>query len=225
MAESFSTEQYIEKFQKRDELYLRQVRKLKEQVRNDESLSDLDRAVLGSTGSAEELELYKKIASKVGHLAGQPIIRLTRVQGEKVVEAEGGLIAGPVEAELSHTAHTTKRFYSSSLSVPVSPSLAWWASRGSGRAREEERTFFDEANSMYDRDRQVGSLVIANINAYQNTSRKVMTPDQDFEHRIDIDTILVGREEIYTSPYFENGVNRVLLALEKRARVEEQAAA
>jgi hypothetical protein len=220
MDESLGTAKYREKFDAADRQHMRRVRKLRAQVLEDESLPDLDRAVLGATGSFEELYRHQRLAEKIGSLVGQPIIRIDRIEREQVTEASGGIVLGPVEASSNSTPRSDeKHFHNSKLSVPVSPSISWWVSRSMRPVYEQEKVFFDQENTMYDKDRGISKLEIANISAVYpyRQAFKVLDPYSEFEHRIPHQDVLVGREEIYNHDLFSHGIHKVLTALDGRA--------
>jgi hypothetical protein len=224
MAKETSTQQWQSKIEAGEKRYLQRHRKLKEQIRMDESLPDLDRAVLGATGSPEELKRYQDLARKIGGLAGQPIIKIEETQDGKVMNADAGLIAGPVEASLDYWSGVMgdeeKEFSGSTLKVPVSPSVVYMKSHKTPicRSRREQEMFFDEQNSLYDREEKISRVEIARIwpiKSWVPGRNQITEPSQDFVHRIPFGSVLVGREAIYASSHFSEGVSDILLAIEK----------
>lgn len=228
MAGETGTDKWVSKFEDSKRRYSQRVETLKLEIRADESLSDLERAVLGATGSAEELKRYQDLALKVGRLSGQPIVALQRVEKSKVVEAHAGIISGPAEVELDYheSIHGGRRakdgFTGSKIRVPVTPGVVYHDFRNTGRhpANDSKSLFFDSESSMYDRDEEQSYVTIARFSVpyeFEHSSRQIDDPYQNFTNGIDLGSVLVGKETIYNSSYFTIGLSKILLGLEGHA--------
>lgn len=229
MAKSVGTDKWTQKIEAGEKRYLQRFRKLKEQIRADDGLPQLDRAVLGATGSLEELKCYQELALKIGQMAGQPIIKIEKPEKGKVTRAEAGLIGGPLEASLDYwggaMGDEEKQFSGSTLRVPLSPSVVYMRRSESPicRSRDEQEMFFGEENYLYDREEKISRMDIARIwpaASWERGYSQITDPSQDFEHKRPLDSILVGREAIYNSEYFAAGASDILLAIERYSTQE-----
>jgi hypothetical protein len=217
MRQLIGTKKWLEKISDDGRSRLRQDREMRDEIIVDDSFeSELDRLVLGMTGSVVQLRQYQLLAEKVGHSTGKPIITVDEEsqRHEKVIHASGGIVAGQVEADLSF--HPTEpndrrkpRVERAELWVPVRP-LGYF----SGNAfRDSDRAFLvrdlDGSDSGDTR-----KLRIAHFQLLERAN-ETYDANNDWHQAIKPENILIGRPEIYKHPYFAKGIHRLMELLEE----------
>ncbi|MDB5164787.1 MAG: hypothetical protein JWL89_413 [Candidatus Saccharibacteria bacterium] len=221
MAEAVGTEKWLGELQKSEAQHLRRVRRLKDDIRDDEHMDSLDRLVLGATGSAEQLSKHQALAKKVGEQAGKPLIVIGEIYNGHVLTATGGIIVGEVEPE-EHSHPTLKNdrkkplLTIAKLNVPVLPVASYrYINHG---VRNEEKIYHNGEATAFDRRTNMGRITVASFDNTELRNRG-FNPENDCAISIERDRVLVGRQEIYASPYFAQGVGRLLLALEEQVKM------
>ncbi|HVV66619.1 MAG TPA: hypothetical protein VHB72_00915 [Candidatus Saccharimonadales bacterium] len=123
-SEGLKADQWADKFDGSRLRYLQRIARMKSDVRADTSLSDLDRAVLGVTGSRRELQQYRKMAARINELQGDPIVVIEAGDSDEPLNVIGGVITGAVEAEFADVPerNTTR----SQLRVPITNGFRWY---------------------------------------------------------------------------------------------------
>lgn len=194
---------YLEALGGEDRHHLGEVRRLRRTVCVDKTLDPLDRAVLGLTGSAEQLERYRKLAAKIGAAAGQPVTKVDRNmrRGDRVW-AKGGIIAGELKID-SSSFDVNKEVGTASghaiFTVAVERMVNYYG--------EGQPTIGDP-----------GRITVAHLINHEWENHTV-DPDKDFYDAVPLDSSLIGRKAIYESEHFRQGVSTLLLAIEDTARV------
>jgi hypothetical protein len=120
-----------------------------------------------------------------------------------------------------------KQFSGSTLRVPLSSSVAYMRRYKDSTypGRGEKEMFFNEENSLYDREEKISRMAIARISlteSWQHGYDQITKPSQDFNHEIPLSSILIGREAIYNSEYFAAGASDILLAIERYSTQESR---
>lgn len=121
MAEMPPLEKYLRKFEDNDRKRLFAARALRLRVRNDKLLPELERAVLGITGSKDVLKAIQQRAQLVSESIGEPIVIVQPQGSSPFLRAMGGIITGPMTATSSATKLRSDRGHSGyvRLEVPV----------------------------------------------------------------------------------------------------------
>lgn len=167
---------WVEKLDASRIRYLQRISKMRAEVRADKSLSELDRAVLGATGSSAELRRYATMAGRIKDLLGSPIVVVEAEERGVALNAVGGIIAGAVEAELTHRDKTkdTDDLTMAALSVPVTDKFRWYRNDG-----------------IEELGRGESSIVIAHFSA--GTGAYFEEGGRTYESRISPESVLLGR--------------------------------
>lgn len=216
MSQSNTPETWTKKLEASEKRHLTRVRGLRRDILADESLGDLDRAVLGMTGSQERLTEYQDLARKIGAQAGHPIIAIEAFDEGKVRKAKAGIIDGDLEVEINryddrYGEKLSMPEYSAELSVPVNPilSYAWYKPE---HRESADNFFFDKQTTG--QDVGGGDIVIARFSHHEYRNNTT-NPDNDVRNNQANDVLLVGREDIYAHDWFSQGIGKILLALER----------
>ncbi len=204
-------ESYIKSFEKEDTRHIQSVRKLRRKAIIDQSLeSDLERAVIGISGSSELLVKYKSLARRIGEVVGEPLIIIDGIRDQKIYASKGGIILGDAIINLSPYDENQKIGGSSAamnIYVPLSAAVTvhHW---------ESNRVFIGE-NSSIGREGYASVGQIIN-REWENRS---FNPDNDYKENINREKgkVLIGREEIYASPFMPLGLNATLIAIEQES--------
>lgn len=241
-AEQAGAQKWINQLEGVDRQRLTRVRNLRREILEDEEQDPLVRAVLGMTGSPEELAKYQELTAKIGSLAGEPLIVLKKVEdvpvdfreneyAKKVVLAIGGLISvvqggDPIRARVSPDRPLSSERpvdYASKISALVTSFTSYRRSDPRpGRLVAQDHVYHNEQTS--DGWKGGGSVEIARFSHYQYGNIS-LDPTNDVTFHVPIKNVLVGRDEIYDHPLFSHGISKVLRAIELHAAAENAAAA
>lgn len=201
------TKNYPNAFTAIDKRRLNDVRKLRRSAWSAEMLDPVDRAVLGLTGSVKELDKYRELAGTIGKLAGQPLIVISRIdEKRRVSAASGGIINGDLfvqgsSFDIDNTPGDASGHVM--LAVPVSQFVTGNDVIGGVRPPTNPPT---EEN-----------LTVAYLICHERDNR-TSDPERDFYDHMGGDySLLLGRAAIYKSEYFQQGLSKVLLAMESPA--------
>jgi hypothetical protein len=215
------TEKYLGKIERANNVRDDLLRDIRLEALYDTDLPDLDRAVLGLTGSDERLTHYREVNEEISRNIGKPIIIVTAMrpksfqnQDREVVvkEAQGGIIAGEIKVKfgspLSHGAEDEEpKIDSASMIVPVLPVVAY-----QHYERSKPATYLNEQTGDYDRREGEGRLKIASI----SPNYRARPDEHDERPMFDgvVPNLFVGRRSMYTSELFLKGVHNLLEAIE-----------
>jgi hypothetical protein len=177
-----SSEQWTGKLDASRKRYFQRVEKIKDEIREDDSLSDIERAVLGVTGSPYELQRYQGLAADIGKLAGKPIVVIPLIDGEPSGGVRGGIIAGAVEAKFFDE-HAPR--IASELRVPVTNGFEWYSDAGDCR---DTRGF-------------------VRIAQFSSGGTGYAEETKGYHNMIMPEGVLLDRRAINRSPYFNREVN------------------
>jgi hypothetical protein len=190
-------DRYRGMFEASKQNHFKQIRKLKGDVRKEESfLEEPDWAVLGMTGSLNEALKYRELAKKIGEQVGKPLIVVKEVGKDKIIEAAGGIIGGAVGVKANPMVSIVK------LEVPVK-AQAWVNSSRVWSLENEEIE---------------SPLEIAEFHT-RHTEDPNIDPTLDSYNKIPIERVLVGRRAIMKSELFGQGLDDILLGIEEERGV------
>lgn len=107
------------------EQQLKQSKALRDRILGDVSLSDVDRAILGLTGSRSLLTKYRAFASEIHHSAGETILvpRQSAFHGGRAVHAESLAVAGVLTGNLQVKPRRIGDDYSKGINIGVGVSI------------------------------------------------------------------------------------------------------
>jgi hypothetical protein len=170
------TEKYLEKIDRANDRHLDALREIRADALEDLDLPDLDRAVLGLTGSPERLEQFRTLSERVVRNIGRPLIIIEATRrpnrdnsSEIVSQAYGGVVAGEMKIRfgtpLSHSDDEEEpKIDSAHMYVPVLPVFAYQHFEGSGFARQPEINIWVNSDTgKYDKKEKKGKLEVAHI--------------------------------------------------------------
>ncbi|GEM_PF-5921683 len=198
-----SPEFYLERLAESRKQYWSNIREIRDEVLRDEDIDPIHRAILGTGGSIDQLDEYRRLARKIGSSIGEPLICIERLANDEIDQALGGIIAGPValSVELPPVqTEPTRNETKVRLVVPIRNAVDYYA----GRTHVTTPHGDEEAD-------------IADF-VWHNNGRTARDPAQDFHSQIAIEHVLIGRPTIYNSPFFKQGLSKILLAVEHSVR-------
>jgi len=201
-----SAEDWTAQLQAADRGHLNKIRELRRRIQADESLEPLTRAVLGATGSVEELERYRALAKKIGESAGQPLImiynkdRRSDQTKDSVTKAAAGIITGPLRTGGVHFGPSGAVH----LEVPVSPQFIYTDYIHTPGYNPQRHRHVKEVRD--------GSEALTVAAFYLAEARnETGHPSGDFSHGKG--SSLVGFREIEVDPLYHQGLSQIVSAL------------
>jgi len=195
-------ETYLDEFAEQRREHLDKTRRLRRDVWRDETLDPVDRAVLGLTGSADQLNQKRGLARTIGQFVGEPLIVINRVGSNgRPSLATGGVIAG--ELCLGPTTH---------------------AYNNAGQAKGHAELVVPVINlvSLIAPEPHCknvpGNITVAHIN-YDESGHSTTNPGRDYTDTILPSSVLIGRRAIFDNDHFkeEDYFRNFLLAIENTA--------
>ncbi len=200
---------YIEKIEKGRERQLAREAKIRDELLHDENVPALDRALLGLSGSDASHAFYSKLAEKVAAAQGEPIVATNYKYGTQAKYA-GGLISGEVEVELRQT-ESDEGISGAMISVPVTPLVTLTEYPSKRRRDSVEQTVYVGG---YEDDRRSAESDLVSLNLISPIWRHrgqepVIGERPYFEH------MYIGREEIYGSPAWNDGISKLLVRMDQ----------
>lgn len=185
--------------------YLRTVRNARLQVRYNGALPRLERGILGTAGSPEEVKRYQELAKLVGKQANEPLVLVEGVSRDgsgRVQQALVGEVDGPLQVHASFLGKGIPREIAdprqgATLVIPTTPMMRFY------RDEEDWRIRGVEDNGTH--------LEVASI-ALDEADNASGDPDRDatvYEAGVE-QGLLVGEEAIRGSQLFEPDLKAIL---------------
>jgi len=204
MSQQQPAERYQQLFDDIDRIHLLETRKLRSQIRRDEQLPDLERAVLGVTGSLEILGKWARLSRLATENVGQPIVVLTQPPDAPNLHARAGIIAGEARVDFSSNWQDTNTISAAaSLRIPVEASVA-----------------YERGRILSPGEYPPGTLTVASV-IMREASNHADDPEQDFQS--DGLEVCIGKHLIYYHPRFQQGIGDMLIALDNAMPVPNTA--
>ena len=193
-AETSPTEQASKKLDASYRRYRQRQEKIKEEILNDASLPEVDRMILGVTGSPRELERWGGVIRLMGSLIGEPIVVVDRFENDsEAAQAVGGVINGEVKVGLLRGDETK----CARLVVPTLQWFRWYRSDGAEDWREQNDLVITQFSSRLDME-----------NGYESSH----SPRD----------VLMGREAVRSSCLFNQSQNSLLPVLARQQDLATQ---
>jgi hypothetical protein len=186
MADMPKLEKHLRKFEDNERRRLSAARALRLAVRKDMSLPELERVVLGITGSAEELAAAQQRADLVIENLGEPIVVVDRAAQLPFLRATGGIICGSMTTAHSFTALSGSRGHSGhvKLEVPVIELVS-----------THDGMIFHGKEGTLD---EVPEAVTVDHFISQESDNTGFEPRDDYTNYIDKADVYIGRRALYS---------------------------
>ena len=204
-----TVEGYGDEFYGEEIRHLEATRDIRAAAWQDQSLSDIQRMVLGITGSRDILDGYEAIIERLGGLMGQPIISIDSVRDNTIIQkGRGGIISGAAKITSSGFTESAETEFGRlgatlSLEVPVDPIVIY----ANGVAMDKMAIFTG---------RQVnGNNVLIAAVANRERSNGTTNPHRDYRETYPPDDynktpVLLGRRAIHQAADTFGGLLEVL---------------
>lgn len=202
MSESKSLENYLGIFRDEDKRHLSEVRKLRRTVWADTTLEPLTRAVLGLTGSYDQLNKYERLAARVDEGINEPVVYALgsypvgpRKSPLFERRMRAGIISGPLQIDYADLHEESGTM---SLSIPVDPLVVVVSGIQNYVRRGKELEY-----------RAIHVVTLSN-HEFRNDSTN---PDMDYSEDSHY-PVYIGRDEINRNKSVDKGIDHILGVLQ-----------
>jgi len=203
-----SAENYGDQFHGERIRHQEATRDIRQAAWDDTRLDDVERMVLGITGSRSILYAYESLIERIDGLLGQPVISIDgRTRDNGVIQkGRGGIIAGEmkiISSGFTNEARSHGRVGANlRLEIPVDPIVIY----ANGPIMPEMAIF--TGNQVNGNTLLIGAL--ANVEAHNETTNI----NKDFRQVYEPTTVLLGRRAIGQASEMFDGLLEVLEAID-----------